>query len=193
MRKYFTKFKKLFYLFLTIQLLLAGFPLSSFAYPTYIANSDLVIVGPYDTPASTGISWGANATNLTREFLTYGQKYRIRQNGSINRVYLYTNNVTGLTGFYIKIWRKVGATYNLIGTSDNIAGSLQAGSFNTVDLATPITGVQEGDHIGYRVEGDQNNFYAKNGLIRKSCFIRCQVWREEQLMNARKHIWSLYG
>lgn len=164
MRKYFTKFKKLFYLFLTIQLLLAGFPLSSFAYPTYIANSDLVIVGPYDTPASTGISWGANATNLTREFLTYGQKYRIRQNGSINRVYLYTNNVTGLTGFYIKIWRKVGATYNLIGTSDNIAGSLQAGSFNTVDLATPITGVQEGDHIGYRVEGDQNNFYAKNGL-----------------------------
>ena len=129
------------------------------AYPTLAPNSDLVIVSPYDYAAS-------GAANLsTYDCLTAGHKYRIRQAGTISRVRLYLATTTNLTGVYIKVWRKnASSTYDLVGTSNNIAGSLVAGAINAIDLSSPIPGVQEGDFYGYRVTGVGSFLYAKTGV-----------------------------
>lgn len=151
------KFKTSIYLFLTAFLVTAGFPVATQAYPAYQANSDLVIVAPYATPVSGEGDMGTSDPGF-REFITLGQKYRIRQNGTITRIRLYIGNshyapTSGVTGLYLKIWRKTGTnSYDLVGTSNNLAGSLVINSFNTFDLTLPIT-VQEGDYYGWRQEG----------------------------------------
>lgn len=128
------------------------FPSAALAYPAYTAHSDLVIVAPYDTAVSGAGNWGSTASN-TRDFLTLGQKYRIRQNGTISRVRLYTAaKPTGFTGFYVTVWRKNGSTYDLVGKSNNIVNDLIATQTTTIDLTTSISGVQEGDYYGYRIE-----------------------------------------
>ena len=72
----------------------------------------------------------------------------------------------GLTAVYIKVWRKVGATYNLIGTSENLLSKISAGTLtiNTIDLASPITGCMPGDYVGFRLESTAaiaKQFYAR--------------------------------
>ncbi|MFZ3015400.1 MAG: GDSL-type esterase/lipase family protein, partial [Minisyncoccia bacterium] len=131
-----------------------------FAYPIYNPNSDLVLVGPYDTATSGAANWG----NSTQEFITIGQKYRIRQTGTISRIRIYTASTTHLTGFYFKVWRKDGTTYDLVGTSENIVSNLTSGNYTTVDLSSPISGVQEGDYYGYRIESTLSSFYAKTSV-----------------------------
>jgi len=140
------------------------------AYPAFSPNSDLVIVGPYDTVFEHGGgNWGCTSACTSggfREFITIGKKYRIRQNGTIDRIKLYTISTTSLTGFYLTIWRKDGSTYDLVGTSNNLATSLVAGAYSVIDLSTPITGVQEGDYYGYRVEASDSTYHfrAKGGI-----------------------------
>lgn len=144
-----------------------------FAYPPYTANSDLVISGPYDTIYSGSDSaWGLSATGF-RELITLGQKYRVRQNGTISKIKIYTINKTNLTGFYLKIWRKNGSTYNLIGSSENIVSDLIAGGSATITLTSPIVGVQEGDYYGYRIEksGNTFNFTAKSTTGNKTYLV----------------------
>ena len=146
------------------------FPGGVLAYPPYTANSDLVQVGPYDTAVSGTGNWGCGGSCLavggSREFITIGQNYRIRQSGTLAQVRLYITSTTNVTGFYIKIWRADGAHYDLVGTSNNLVGSLVAGSFNTLQLSSPITGVREGDYYGYRVEVNSSAYqmYAKLGV-----------------------------
>ena len=153
MTKYFTKFKKPFYSFLVCSLLLASFPISTSAYPAYTANSDLVKSGPYDTAVSGTTNWGSTSGADTRDFITVGQKYRIRQSGTISRVRLCTENKPEtMTGFYIRAWRKDGSLYDMVGTSNNIINDIVAGNCTTIDLSTSISGVQEGDYYGYRIE-----------------------------------------
>lgn len=137
------------------------------AYLTLEPNADLSIAGPYDTATVGDGNWGTNA-NDSKEFITIGNKYRIRQEGSLSKIKIYVASITGTTGFYIKVWRNDGSTYDLVGTSGNLAGSLIAGQMNEVELASPITGVQEGDYLGYRIERDSlepntYQFYAKTG------------------------------
>jgi lysophospholipase L1-like esterase len=162
------RFKKIASLVLLLQLLLISFPLPLSAYPAYTANSDLVIAGPYDTAVSGAANWGITAGqgNTSRDFITIGQKYRVRQNGSISRIRLYTTAVGDLTGFYLKAWRKDGSAYDLVGTSNNLVASLVSGNYSTIDLTTPIA-VQEGDYIGYRMENTGNGgyyFYARTSI-----------------------------
>lgn len=132
-----------------------------FAYPAYIPNVNLVKVSPYDTIATGAANWGATTGADSRDFISVGQKQRIRQAGTVERVSLHTVNKTGLTGFYVSIWRKDGDTYDLVGTSENIVASLTAGQTTNVTLSSPIIGVQEGDYVGYRIEnaGTTANFY----------------------------------
>ncbi len=132
-------------------------------YPPYTANSDTVIVGPYDTARSGAGNWSPGAAGSV-QWLVDGHQYRVRQSGTINRLRIYTPNNTNLTGFYLQIWRKNGTTYDLVGQSNNIASSLANASFSTVDLLTPISGVQIGDFYGARMEtsGSAASFYAYN-------------------------------
>ncbi len=133
--------------------MLTSFPVLTFAYPAYTENSDLVIAGPYDTAISGTANWGSTSGADTRDFITVGQKYRIRQNGTVSRVRLCTvNKPETMTGFYIRVWRKDGSVYDLVGTSNNIINDIVAGNCTTIDLSTSITVVQEGDYYGYRIE-----------------------------------------
>ena len=130
------------------------------------ANSGYSIVAPYDSAVIGTANFGGVAGNTSREYLTVGHIYRIRQHGSIQQVKLYTANLTNLTAVYIKIWRKEGTTYDLVGMSNNILSSLITGQINTVVLNTPITNVQEGDYYGYRLEWSSGvqNLYSRTGI-----------------------------
>jgi lysophospholipase L1-like esterase len=146
------------------------FPLPLFAYPAYTANSNLVIAGPYDVATSGTTNWGSSLVS-SRDFITIGNKYRIRQNGTIDRIRIYIPgpvDLTYTTGFYLKIWRKNGTNYDLVGVSNNLASSLVASDFNIIDLSTTITNVHEGDYYGYRLETRDNvtnhPLYAKTGV-----------------------------
>ncbi len=139
------------------------------AYPEIPQNSDLVVAGPYDTAASGAGNWGCAGClpGEYRYFVTIGQKYRIRENGTISRVRIYTYLKTNVTGFYIDVWRKNGSNYDLVGTSENIIDSLVSADYATIDLASPISGVQEGDYYGYHMTfsaGSSSAFFARTSV-----------------------------
>ncbi len=140
-------------------------PETSKAYPPYTASSDLVISGPYDTATSGSGNWGSSSVTL-RDFIAIGQKYRIRKTGTIERIRMYTDSTQDLTGFYLMIWRQNGSNYDLVGTSENLASNLSSGSYSTITLSSPITGVQEGDFYGGRMQwtSPHNSFYARTGV-----------------------------
>jgi lysophospholipase L1-like esterase len=78
----------------------------------------------------------------------------------VSRIRVNLQDASGLTGFYFRVWRKIGSTYDLVGSSENLAPAMIAGP-NTLDLTRPIA-VLEGDYYGYRVEsGTAANFYAR--------------------------------
>jgi len=118
------------------------------------AKTDFVRVNAYGLNAVGGTGNSGKGETVAREFLITGQKYRIRQSGTIKQVKLYIANISHLTGFYICVWRKDGATYDRIGISENIVGSLTPTSINTITLSSPIAGVIESDYIGYKMTGD---------------------------------------
>ena len=165
------KLKSIFYLFLIFNFLLASFPMSALAYPAYIQDSaNLAVAGPYDQATAGVANWGTDmedgSASLSYDYLTAGRIYRIRQTGTISRIRIYTASTTNITGFYLKIWRQGTGTnpYTLVGTSENLASQLVDNNFATIDLSSPITGVQEGDFYGYRIETSSRgkNFYAKS-------------------------------
>ncbi len=125
-----------------------------FAFPTYTPNADLVSVGPYDTvPTGAGNLGYNNAGAGSRELITIGQSYRVRQNGTISQIKMYTSDISNATGVYFRIWRLNGSNrYDIVGTSENLISQVATNTLNTITLSSPITGVQEGDYYGYRVE-----------------------------------------
>lgn len=144
----------------------ASLSCSARGYPSYPPSADLVRVAPYDQAITGSGNWGAGTGNTFREFLTVGQRYRIRQNGAIARCRLYTATTNQLTGFYLTVWRKDGSTYDRVGSSGNLCSSLVSGEIATIDLDVPIP-VQEGDYYGYRLESttpNGYNFFARTGV-----------------------------
>jgi lysophospholipase L1-like esterase len=119
-------------------------------------NDGNAIVAPYDTILTTAANWGGGATSMECVFRQH--QYRIRQTGTIKAVRFYVPTDvkwSNCTSMVIKIWRSSGTyTLNLIGTSENILSQLTQGQTCTVTFATPLTGVQEGDYYGYRIEGE---------------------------------------
>ncbi len=132
---------------------------STFAYSNFSANADLVRVAPYGADAAVGgDNWSAGAA--IRNFLNLGHKYRIRQNGTIKQVRFYAGAnalAPNLTEFRIRIWRKNGGTYDMVGESEDLLPTMVPGSISTHVLASPIVGVQEGDYIGYKMIGTGNS------------------------------------
>jgi lysophospholipase L1-like esterase len=137
---------------------------SSLVSPTLAPNPDLVICAPYDTIAFGIANWGTGARGVVhaREFLTLGNRYRLRQSGTVRRIRVNLANPAGLTGFYVRIWRHQGRTFDRVGSSENLAPRMAAG-LNTLDLQRPID-AEEGDYYGYRVESaNAANFFARTG------------------------------
>jgi lysophospholipase L1-like esterase len=141
-------------------------------FPTLAANPDLVLCGPYDTIVAGTANWGTEVSGAahSREFLTLGQQYRIRQDGTVSRIRLNLQDAAGLTGFYFRVWRKIDQTYDLVGSSENLAPAMIAGP-NTLDLTRPIA-VLEGDYYGYRAESTTAaNFFARTRANVSSYFV----------------------
>lgn len=117
------------------------------------ANSVVTTVAPYTTlhPVSAGGgNFGPSAGETSLEFIDVGQLYRIRQSGLITQIKIYIPSLTGVNGFFFKVWRGNGTTYDLIGTSSNLFSGLIAGQINTITLPTGIL-AQEGDYVGAKL------------------------------------------
>lgn len=117
---------------------------------TFVSNGGSVQVGPYPSVAGGSANFGPSAGETALEFVTVGQIFRIRQDGAINQIKARLPSITGITGFYLKIWRLQGSAFDLVGTSANLVGSISAGT-NTITLGTTVN-AQIGDYIGARVE-----------------------------------------
>src|SRR5665647_815355 len=112
--------------FLSLFLMTAIVILASFSLcPSPFASSaaSLAVVAPYDTIEKGQGNWGLNAAGA-REFLTIGNQYRVRQDGTVRRLRFYVDSTDGLTGLYVEVWRKKGERYCLIGSSENICVDL---------------------------------------------------------------------
>lgn len=93
---------------------------------------------------------GINAAG-DRDFITLNQRYRVRQNGTVIGASFYSGNIANTTNFTIKIWRKNGTLYDLVGESENLISGLSSLSIVNLTFASPIKNVQEGDFVGYYV------------------------------------------
>jgi lysophospholipase L1-like esterase len=113
-------------------------------------NPDLVYVGGYPEIVTDGPDFGTYGASY-REFFFSGHQVRIRQNGTIEKVEFYVNDLTDTDGFYVTIWRKMGETYNRVGETENLVWKLVAGEVNDITLDTPIKGIQEGDFYGIKL------------------------------------------
>ncbi|MES2216679.1 MAG: tail fiber domain-containing protein [Patescibacteria group bacterium] len=122
-----------------------------FSGNNFTANSNRVKVAPYGiATTSSNQNWGVNSGETSFECITTIHDWRIRQNGTWERVGMNNVNKTGLTGFYAEAWRiNSNGTFDLVGRSENIVSSITAGGLSTTTFATPIVGVREGDYPGY--------------------------------------------
>lgn len=103
-----------------------------------------------------------------RTVLSKARTHRIRQAGTIVQLRLYAAGACA--EFRLQVWRRVGAnSYDRVGQSENVGASLVEG-LNTLPLATPIAGVQEGDYLGYVMDCGANWFSAPPGLDGESYY-----------------------
>jgi lysophospholipase L1-like esterase len=129
------------------------------AYNGTVVPRPWVVASSYGTAPVVGTGdWGTGATG--REYLTVGNRFRIRQTGTVRKVRFGFSSLSNVTGFYVRIWRKNGTTYDLVGTSDNLAGRIVPGVVNDLELYTPIA-VQVGDYVGYQIVTTGSGNFAK--------------------------------
>lgn len=114
------------------------------------SNGDLVLTAPYTLATSTYID--ATGASESIEQINTLNNHRIRQNGTVKKVRLYSSNKAEVTAVYIKIWRKDGTTYDLVGQSENILSKISSSGWVEATLDTPIDSVLEGDYYGIRIE-----------------------------------------
>lgn len=120
-------------------------------------NADLVPCAPYAT-----INTAASNIQNGRDYLNDANEYRIRQTGSITQIKLYIDGVPA--NIIFKVWRlNGGGTFDLVGQSQDFAGSVAGSSLNTIVLNTPIA-VQEGDFTGVYVNGGASALTANTGV-----------------------------
>ena len=95
-------------------------------------------------------------------YLSYDHNSKIRQLGTVKGVTIETDtdfNSADLTAFSVSVWRKGEFDFNLVGRTGNIISDLKSASgsgvTHTINFAPGdyISGVQEGDHVGYNFNG----------------------------------------
>lgn len=130
--------------------------------PIPSANVDLVQVCPNGNVVDSAGNVGYGTSNA--EYFIDNHNYRIRQNGTIAKIKVRATVAAAWTGAYIKIWRGPQSAATLVGKSENFRASLSSG-VNTITLASPITGVQEGDFYSIYIEmsGSAGNILTEAG------------------------------
>jgi lysophospholipase L1-like esterase len=130
-------------------------------------NSDRVQVCPYDTISTATANWG-RTTAGTRDMITVGKKYQFRQTCTIESAQVRIGVVPA--NFYLKIYRKIGSNYWLVGRTPDLADQLSAA---TCTVRFPPMEVREGDYYGYMVVTTGNSSYqltARTGQAGVSTF-----------------------
>lgn len=112
---------------------------------TATTNPDLVSAGGYAAISTAAATKGV--TTAGYYWLNNAHVSRIRQHGSIEVVQLYAETLTDIAEVWAYVWRKNGATWDLVGREE-IMARMTAGQISTVTLTTPIA-VQPGDYFGY--------------------------------------------
>jgi len=117
-----------------------------------IRNIDSVFYGGYITVVDAGgITLDGKAEG--RWFLNNAHESRIRQAGILIKVKIYrcpSGSWDEVTHYFLQVWRKNGANYDLVGEEDILAGMGIPSEIKTIDLVTAIN-VEEGDYIGTAV------------------------------------------
>src|SRR5947209_500311 len=111
--------------------LLSTHKVFAFANDIFSPNNTFAPVAPYAT-IQTGK--GNISTEGNEDFISISHTYRIRQNGMIEQIRFYTDDISTTTNFKITIWRKTEGTFSLIDTSDNLVDQLKSNTINTVSL-----------------------------------------------------------
>ena len=96
----------------------------------------------------------------TREFIQIGHKLRFRQYGTMTSIKVYIRRLTNCSEFYFIVWRKkASGLYDRVGITENIISQLAQYTIVTIVFASPITDIQEGDYLGYRIVQTDAGFY----------------------------------
>jgi lysophospholipase L1-like esterase len=121
---------------------------------SFPAFAELVPVNQYSVQDVTNTgNFGLTNAADTLEAINTHRFTRIRQDGDVEKVKFFipsTPGLTGLTAFYVSIWRLDGSTYDRVGTSENLLSKMVAG-VNELTLTTKISSVQVGDYIGFKM------------------------------------------
>lgn len=111
------------------------------------ATASTVYIGGYDAVSTAATNLASGVTE--RHYLNWVNRSRIRQDGTLTTVELYTAlKPAALTAFFFEIWRTNSAAGFDRVSQEDILASLTAGTSNTVTLATPVS-VIEGDYVGF--------------------------------------------
>jgi hypothetical protein len=120
-----------------------------------VPNSTLAFVNNYGQAVTTGAAnFGPTTGQTSRDWISFGHLYRLRQNGTITRVSINVPVTTGITGFYVSVCRtgspsdSAPTNTDTVANSVNLAGSLVAG-VNTLTVSLPALW---GDYLCGRVE-----------------------------------------
>lgn len=106
-------------------------------------NTDNVQIAGY---IFTGSDANFNTGSPGNSYLIKNNESRIRQNGYVNQVAIALGANTNVTSIKLIVFRKDGATYDSVATSEELISKIQIG-FDTITLDTPLL-VNEGDYIG---------------------------------------------
>lgn len=106
-------------------------------------NTDNVQIAGY---IFTGSDANFNTASPGNSYLIKNNESRIRQNGYVNQVAIALGANTNVTSIKLIVFRKDGATYDSVATSEELISKIQIG-FDTITLDTPLL-VNEGDYIG---------------------------------------------
>lgn len=123
--------------------------LSGSAIAAVIPGHVPVAPGPADYPSVAAANLAPSAAATSFEHMVKGHMYRLRQTGYVSSFSLYLGTTTDVVGVQLKIWRKNGTPYTLVGQSE-VFTSLTAHSINFFKLATPFS-AQIGDYYSIRL------------------------------------------
>lgn len=121
-------------------------------------DSNTYVVGEQVLSGSSGFSKNsATGNNNNFDFVSISNYTRVKISGSVDRVRFFALGLAAgtFTEYRIRVWRKDGATYDLVGEVVIPKANLVSGTNEHVN-GSPFN-VEVGDYVGIAVVGDQTN------------------------------------
>ena len=117
-------------------------------------NADIVEIGGYvGIIEDHGTNIASNSKN--RSYLNQNNNTKVRINGLLSRIDVFTDTITNTTKLFLQIWRNSAGTYTLIYEED-VFTKIASRTVNSIILTTPVN-VLEGDMIGFWCESSASD------------------------------------